>query len=100
MDELYSAQPDGLSGNEDCGQMSAWYIFSALGFYPVEPAGARYWIGTPRYSEATIMLPENKAFTVRKGNENSSTITLNGKPLDRNYITHDEIMAGGELIIN
>lgn len=98
MDELYSTQTDGIAGNEDAGQMSAWYIFSALGFYPVEPAAARYWIGTPRYESARINLPGNKVFTVKKG-EKGSDIILNGKPLDRNYITHDEIMNGGELIV-
>lgn len=99
MDEQYSAQPDGLSGNEDCGQMSAWYIFSALGFYPVEPAGARYWFGTPRYQEASINLPDGKSFTVKKSTAADNKIYLNGKELDRNYITHNEIMNGGELII-
>lgn len=99
MDEQYSTEPDGLSGNEDCGQMSAWYIFSALGFYPVEPAGARYWIGTPRYEEAVINLPDNKRFVVRKGKEKNGSIILNGEELQRNYITHSEIMNGGEIII-
>lgn len=98
LEEQYSAEPDGLSGNEDAGQMSAWYIMSALGFYPVEPALPRYWIGVPRYAKATINLPENKYFTVIKG-EKGSEMTLNGKPLDRNYITHEEIMNGGELVI-
>ncbi|MCH5237771.1 MAG: GH92 family glycosyl hydrolase [Muribaculaceae bacterium] len=98
LEEQYSAEPDGLSGNEDAGQMSAWYIMSSLGFYPVEPALPRYWIGVPRYAKATINLPENKYFTVIKG-EKGSEMTLNGKPLDRNYITHEEIMNGGELVI-
>ena len=98
LEEQYSANPDGLSGNEDAGQMSAWYIMSALGFYPVEPALPRYWIGVPRYEKATIHLPENKTFVVIKGTKGSE-MTLNGHPLDRNYITHDEIMKGGEIII-
>lgn len=98
MVEQYSNNPDGLSGNEDTGQMSAWYIFSALGFYPVEPAAARYWLGTPRYESAQINLPDNRQFVVKKG-EKGGQVMLNGKPLDRNYITHEEIMQGGELIL-
>lgn len=99
MDDQYSTNPDGLSGNEDCGQMSAWYIFSALGFYPVEPASGKYWLGTPRYEEATISLPDNRQFVVRKKDDGHGNVYLNGKKLDRNYITHDEIMDGGELIL-
>ena len=98
MEEQYSAQPDGLSGNEDCGQMSAWYIFSALGFYPVEPAGGRYWLGTPRFESATINLTDGKTFTVKKNTKDNHPY-LNGKKLNRDYITHEEIMAGGELIL-
>ena len=99
MDEQYSAQPDGLSGNEDCGQMSAWYIFSALGFYPVEPAGGKYWLGTPRFEEAVISLPQNRKFVVRKKDDGNGNVYLNGEKLDRNYITHEEIMTGGELVL-
>lgn len=99
-EEQYSNRPDGLAGNEDCGQMSAWLIFSGLGFYPVEPAGGRYWIGRPRYPEATVKLENGKTFTVKKGEDNSTGIILNGKKLDRNYITHEEIINGGNLIIN
>ena len=98
MDEQYSGSPDGLSGNEDCGQMSAWYIMSALGFYPVEPAVARYWLGTPRYDSATINLPGDKKFTVRK-NKKDNEVYLNGNKLERNYITHQEIIDGGELVL-
>lgn len=98
LEEQYTILPDGLSGNEDCGQMSAWYIMSSLGFYPVEPAGARYWFGTPHYQKATVNLPENRKFTVIKG-EKGQEPTLNGKLLGRNYITHDEIMSGGTLIL-
>lgn len=98
LDEQYAAAPDGLSGNEDCGQMSAWYIFSSLGFYPVEPAAGRYWLGTPRYNSATINLPQGKKFTVKKSTAKDGKIMLNGNALDRNYITHDEIMQGGELV--
>lgn len=100
MDELYTTEPDGLSGNEDCGQMSAWYIMSALGFYPVEPAGGRYWLGVPRYEEAVISLPDNKQFTVRKGNKGDGSIILSGERIEREYITHNEIMNGGVLEVN
>ena len=100
LDELYTVDPDGLSGNEDCGQMSAWYIMSALGFYPVEPAAARYWFSSPRYDEAVVSLPEGKTFTVLKGTRGDGSIVLNGKTLDREYLTHDEIMNGGTIKIN
>lgn len=100
LDELYTVDPDGLSGNEDCGQMSAWYIMSALGFYPVEPAAARYWFSSPRYDEAVVSLPEGKTFTVLKGTRGDGSIILNGKNLDREYLTHDEIMNGGMIEIN
>ena len=99
-EEHYSNLPDGLAGNEDCGQMSAWLIFSSLGFYPVEPAAARYWIGSPRYQQASVKLDNGKTFTVKKGTGKNSAILLNGKELDRNYITHTEITEGGELVIN
>ena len=100
-DEMYTDLPDGLCGNEDAGQMSAWFVLSSLGFYPVEPAAARYWIGTPRFSRAEVAVPGG-TFTVvaenfAPGNIYVAGATLNGKPLDRSYITHDEIMAGGTL---
>lgn len=98
IDEQYSALPDGLSGNEDCGQMSAWYVFSALGFYPVTPAGALYWLGTPRYTKASINLPGDKKFIVKKGSKGDGSVYLNGERLSRNYLTHSEIISGGELI--
>jgi predicted alpha-1,2-mannosidase len=99
--EFYSTEADGLSGNEDAGQMSAWFIMSSLGFYQVEPAGARYWFGSPSFDEATIQVPGGK-FTVKAENnsaENNHIIsaTLNGKKLNRNYITHTELMNGGTL---
>jgi len=102
MDEFYSDDPDGLVNNEDLGQMSAWYIFSAMGFYPVSPCGGYYDIGSPKVKRATINLENGKSFTVQAKNNNSKNIyiqsaTLNGKPLSRNYITHEEIMNGGVL---
>jgi predicted alpha-1,2-mannosidase len=99
---LYNDKPDGLSGNEDCGQMSAWYVFSALGFYPVNPANQKYSIGTPLFDKAEIALPNGKIFTIiadRKSKENIyiQSIELNGKPIDDYSIDHDEILAGGIL---
>jgi predicted alpha-1,2-mannosidase len=100
---FYTDKPDGLCGNEDCGQMSAWYIFSAIGFYPVDPVSLRYQLGTPRFDAAVIHLESGRDFTVRAiRNESSSIvpykITLNGRVLDRRYITFDEIQSGGELM--
>ena len=98
----YNETPAGLCGNEDCGQMSAWYVFSALGFYPVNPAQGVYVIGTPMFAEAEIKLEEGKTFKViasQLSNDNLyiQSATLNGQPLDRSYIYHKELMNGGEL---
>ncbi|MDC6366780.1 MULTISPECIES: GH92 family glycosyl hydrolase [Flavobacteriaceae] len=98
----YSTQPDGLSGNEDCGQMSAWYVFSSLGLYPMNPASGQYEFGSPLFEKATIALPGGKSFVILA--ENTSTINkyiqsvqLNGKLLDRTFITHEELLEGGTL---
>ncbi len=102
MDELYTDQPAGLCGNEDVGQMSAWYIMSAMGIYQVEPCGGIYQLGSPIVEEASIPVGEDKAFVIRSHNGGAKKVcvkkyVLNGKKLDRTYITHDEIMAGGSL---
>ena len=103
--ELYTDKPDGLSGNEDCGQMSAWHIFSSLGFYPVNPSNGAYVFGSPLFEEASIVLPENKKFTII-AKENSDhniyiqSVELNGKDYKYSYITHKDIVQGGELIFN
>ncbi|WP_420321324.1 GH92 family glycosyl hydrolase [Flagellimonas sp.] len=102
LDTQYSTQPDGLSGNEDCGQMSAWYVFSSLGFYPMNPASGQYELGSPLFKKATIALSTEKNFVVLAENTSSinkyiQSVKLNGKSLRRTYITHDEIMAGGTL---
>ena len=102
MAEMYTDKKDGICGNEDCGQMSAWYVFSAMGFYPVNPADGRFILGSPVLDRATISLPGEKSFTViAEGNSPGKTIVsacfLNGEKLDRNYITWEEIRAGGEL---
>lgn len=102
MESLYTAQPNGLCGNEDCGQMSAWYVFSALGFYPVNPAEGVYVIGSPMFEKAQIKVAESKIFTViaqgvSKENKYIQSAKLNGKILDHGYITHKELMQGGKL---
>ncbi len=99
---LYDATPEGLPGNEDCGQMSAWYILSVLGFYPVNPADGVYVIGTPHFETAVVELGAGATFTVKAPgvslvNKYIQSATLNGRPLDRCFITHADIVAGGEL---
>lgn len=103
LSELYFADPDGLSGNEDVGQMSAWYIMSSLGFYQSEPAGGRYWLGTPTVDKAQIQV-KGGTFTINVLNNSQENkyiqkVSVNGKPLDKGYITHDIVAAGGEMTI-
>lgn len=102
MNELYRNTPAGLCGNEDCGQMSAWYVFSAMGFYPVDPVGGQYEIGTPLFREAKLRLANGKTFTVlapevSKENIYIQSVKLNGRPYDKSYITHSQIMDGSTL---
>ena len=102
MAEMYKDAHDGICGNEDCGQMSAWYVLSAMGFYPVNPADGRFIIGSPVLDKVSVKLPGGNLFTViAEGNSpekmNVSGLFLNGKELERNFITYEEIMAGGEL---
>lgn len=102
LDSLYTDRPDGLSGNEDVGQMSAWYIFSALGFYPVNPSNGVYVFGSPVIDEATIALPGGKTFRVVVRNNSGANkyiqkITLNGKSYTKSFISHRDITAGGLL---
>jgi predicted alpha-1,2-mannosidase len=101
-DHFYSAEPDGRIGNEDCGQMSAWYIMSAMGFYPVAPGIPQYAIGTPLFPKMTIHLQNGKKFSVTANGVSPEhfyiqSATLNGKSLTRSWISHSEIMAGGKL---
>ncbi len=103
MGKEYRNQPAGLAGNDDAGQISAWYVFSALGFYPVSPGTPRYEIGTPRFEDAVIHLPRGKQFHihangVREGKFFISQAKLNGVLLTRDWITHSEIVAGGDLV--
>ena len=101
-DRFYLPKPDGLCGNDDCGQMSAWYVFSALGFYPFNPCGGTYVIGAPQIPKATVILAGGKTLTVVANNlsvENKyvKSVTFNGKPLDKT-IEHADLMSGGELV--
>lgn len=98
---LYHDQPDGLSGNEDVGQMSAWYILSSLGMYEAEPASGRYWFGSPLFDRAEIAVPGG-TFTIVAENNSSENkyirrVWLNGRPYTKPWIGHEEVMAGGEL---
>lgn len=100
--EMYTSKPDGLCGNEDCGQMSAWYILSAAGFYPVCPGNTQYVIGSPLFSKVTFNLENGKQFTVFAENNSAENIYIdsayiNGKPITHSWIDHSDIMAGGEL---
>lgn len=100
VDSQYKPTPDGLAGNDDLGQMSAWLIFTSLGFYPVTPGSLEYVIGRPFVASATLHLPNGKSFTISADDPAKpyiGTVFLNGKPLDRAFIRHDEIMAGGDL---
>ena len=105
MDELYTNAPDGLSGNEDCGQMSAWLVMSALGFYPVTPGEAHYAIGSPWFERASIQLENDRSFTIlREGTEWQTYVadaelrgTRNQRRINRSYLSHKEIMEGGEF---
>ncbi len=99
----YRPTPDGLGGNDDCGQMSAWYLFSALGFYPVAPGSDRYALGSPVVKSATLKLENGKTLTIRAEGQSDrnvyvKSVTVNGKPLDRHYLTHSEIISGGTIV--
>lgn len=102
IDTMYKNRPDGLSGNDDCGQMSAWYIFSVMGFYPVAPGSNEYVIGSPCIKEAVINLENGKNFKIEIENYSPkniyiSNVYLNDKILNRSYIRHEEIIAGGKI---
>jgi len=103
MKEMYQAVPDGLCGNEDCGQMSAWFVLSAMGFYPVTPASNQYIIGSPLFEKVTINLENGNTFVI-KANKNSDkniyikSAKLNGTPYNKSYLTHQDIVKGGKLV--
>jgi len=100
--EMYRNDTDGLSGNEDVGQMSAWYVLSAMGLYQVEPAGGKYIIGSPLFNETRINVGDGKTFTIKAVNNSDENIyiqsaTLGGKPYDKSYINYRDIASGGTL---
>ena len=100
---MYGNEEDGLCGNDDAGQMSAWYIFSALGFYPLSPGADQYAIGSPNVKAATLNLENGKVFSIKTENQGIDNIyiqkiTLNGEALKRNYLLHSDIANGGELV--
>ena len=101
-DKFYRPLPDGLCGNDDCGQMSAWYLFSAMGFYPVDPVSGRYVLGAPQIGELTLRLPGGKRFTVQahglsEENKYVKSVSLNGQPLEGIFLAHEDIISGGLL---
>ncbi len=104
LDVMYNDRPDGIIGNEDCGQMSAWYVMSSLGFYPVCPGTDQFVLTTPLFPYAEINLPGGGKFIVKADGADRKryvrSVMLNGKPLDKAFITYDQIMAGGELVFN
>ena len=98
----YHAAPDGLGGNDDCGQMSAWFLFSSLGFYPLAPGSDQYQIGSPAIKTAVLKLENGKTLTIEAQNQSDKNvyvqkILVNGKEIKRYYITHAEIVSGGRI---
>jgi len=103
LDHQYKPAPDGLGGNDDCGQMSAWYIFSALGFYPVAPASGQYQFGSPSVKSASLMLENGRTLSIEARGQSPANIyvkgvTLNGRPIADRHITYAQIAAGGKLV--
>lgn len=101
-DVFYTDRPEGVIGNEDCGQMSAWHVMSAFGFYQVNPSNGVYVFGSPLFDKASIQLPEGKSFEVVAQNNSKENIyiqsaTLNGQPYEKSYILYEDIMKGGNL---
>ena len=102
-DTQYRNKPDGLCGNDDCGQMSAWYMLSAMGFYPVNPVSGEYVFGAPQLPEMVLHLAGGKTFTIiaenlSKEHKYVDSITLNGEPYTKNTISHEDIVKGGTLV--
>lgn len=100
--EMYKSTPDGLGGNDDFGQMSAWYIFSSLGFYPVAPGSTTYAIGSPSIEVAQIQLANEKTFVIETKNQSAQNVFVShiehdGIPLKKPFITHEDILKGGTL---
>lgn len=104
MDEMYN-NTSGYAGNDDCGEMSAWYVFSAMGFYPVNPASGEYSLGTPLFDSCTLHLPEGRTFTITASRKSADrhlvkSVQLNGKRIDGHTVTYADIMNGGHLHFN
>ncbi len=102
---MYHPTPSGLSGNDDCGQMSAWYILSAMGFYPVAPGSVKYSLGSPAINEATLHLENGKTFTIKTKNQSDKNVyvqkvTVNGKEVTDHFLNHDDIMNGSEMVFH
>src|SRR5690606_5972737 len=103
VDSMYHERPDGYAGNEDAGQMSAWAVWSMMGLYPVAPVGGEYVFGSPVLDKANISMPNGKTFTIIARNNSTKNIyvkaiTLNGKPYNKMYIRHEDMLKGGELV--
>lgn len=102
--EYFITPPDGLSGNDDAGQMSAWLVFSMMGFYPVCPGSNQYILGSPSFEKTTISLNNNNSFQIEARNLSDNNIyiqkaELNGKPYNEYYISHSDIIKGGKLVL-
>ena len=100
----YSLGPGGLSGNDDAGQMSAWYVFASLGLYPADPVSGEYLICTPLFDRITLQLPGSKKLSIRVNRESAAamyihSVTLNGKPYPKSFLLHTDIMKGGEIVV-
>ena len=105
MDEMYNNTSSGYAGNDDCGEMSAWYVFSAMGFYPVNPASGEYSLGTPLFDSCTLHLPEGRTFTITASRKSADrhlvkSVQLNGKRIDGHTVTYADIMNGSHLHFN
>src|SRR5690606_23563351 len=102
MDKLYSAAPDGYCGDEDNGQTSAWYVFSALGFYPVSPGSTEYIMGSPLFKSVKVELENGKEIVITAANNAKekryiAEMKLNGKPYTKNFLTHEDLMDGAKI---
>ena len=102
-DRFYQPRPDGLCGNDDCGQMSAWYLFGAAGFYPFNPCGGDYVLGAPQLPKVVFRTGAGRTFTVTarnlsRQNHYVKSVTLNGRPLAGFSLRHADVVAGGELV--
>jgi putative alpha-1,2-mannosidase len=105
LETQYNNQPDGLAGNEDCGQMSAWYVISALGFYAVDPVSGNYIFGTPLFDKVEVEIGEGKRLVIksqRRSPEDKyiSSISFNGNPFNKVWFGHADIANGGEIVFN